>query len=257
MMKSTQKLAQAIIDILNPSSVVDFGCGRGYWLQQFLSLGITNVRGFEVQDFPNDQWVVDKSLVVQCDLTKEILPERRYDLAICIEVAEHLPISAADQLISNIVAHSDFVMFGAAIPYQEGAGHINENWIEFWLQIFASKKYVCFDIFRWKHWNDREIHWWYRQNTVLFVKESRLPFMAKLGYHHSKIVYSVVHPEMYLLSINRSRAKGNWRLEKDIDQYYALINNRIKNRFPSLEQNYTYGGERVWHETYEPNKTKW
>lgn len=54
-------------------------------------------------------------------------PLGRFDLAISVEVAEHLPKEAAETFIDNLVSLSDEVVFGAAYEHQGGVNHLNEQ----------------------------------------------------------------------------------------------------------------------------------
>lgn len=53
---------------------------------------------------------------------------RRFDLAMTIEVAEHLTPVRADSFVEDLTRLSDVVLFSAAIPAQGGINHVNEQW---------------------------------------------------------------------------------------------------------------------------------
>jgi hypothetical protein len=56
------------------------------------------------------------------------LPLReRFDLAMSLEVAEHLTPGRAESFIQELCGVSDCVLFGAAIPGQGGTNHIHER----------------------------------------------------------------------------------------------------------------------------------
>jgi hypothetical protein len=61
----------------------------------------------------------------------------QFDLAICLEIAEHLPESCADALIKFLSELAPAVLFGAAIPGQGGVNHINEQWQSYWVAKFS------------------------------------------------------------------------------------------------------------------------
>jgi SAM-dependent methyltransferase len=56
-----------------------------------------------------------------------------FDMAMCLEVAEHLPPELGDRLVGLLSELSPTVVFSAASPGQGGAGHINEQAKEYWL----------------------------------------------------------------------------------------------------------------------------
>jgi hypothetical protein len=51
---------------------------------------------------------------------------KRFDLAISLEVAEHLPEGSAGALVSTLIEAAPVVVFSAAIKGQSGTNHINE-----------------------------------------------------------------------------------------------------------------------------------
>jgi hypothetical protein len=54
-------------------------------------------------------------------------------LSLCIEVAEHLPCEAANQLCQNVASHTaGWLVWTAAAPDQGGDGHINCQPQEYW-----------------------------------------------------------------------------------------------------------------------------
>ena len=80
--------------------------------------------------------------------------------------------SASEGLVRDLCALADTVLFAAAIPFQGGAGHINERWQSWWAQKFSENGYDPFDVLRRDIWGRRDIAWWYKQNTILYVKRN-------------------------------------------------------------------------------------
>lgn len=77
---------------------------------------------------------VDKNLLkipeeffLGVDFDKPIDLPRKYDLAISLEVAEHLRASAADLFVQSPANLSGCVLFSAAIPLQGSENHVNEQ----------------------------------------------------------------------------------------------------------------------------------
>jgi len=157
----------------SPKSVVDFGCGTGYWLwalRRFLPE--VEVFGLNTAARSNAGQLLSDDQFRLADLTKPVVLDRRFDLAISLEVAEHLPPSAAETLVRSICLHSDTVLFSAAIPGQ-GAAHLNEQWPAYWIERFAVHDFQCFDRVRPLIWQNEDISIWYRQNTMLFLRSPR------------------------------------------------------------------------------------
>jgi hypothetical protein len=105
---------------------------------------------------------------VEHDLTRELPDLGRFDLAVCLEVAEHLPASRAALFVADLVKLSPVVLFSAAIPGQPGVHHVNCQWPAYWADLFAFHGYGCRDEYRWPLWDDDRIESWYRQNVLIF-----------------------------------------------------------------------------------------
>src|SRR5690606_34222821 len=110
------------------------------------------------------------------DLTKKLELNKKYDMAISLEVAEHLPESAADTFVESLTSHASIILFSAAIPQQGGQYHVNEQWPNYWNEKFKKRGFQAFDILRSEFWNNEHVPWWYRQNMVFFVKQGEETF---------------------------------------------------------------------------------
>ncbi len=168
-----QNAASVLVPILmskyKPSSVVDFGCGLGNWLLEFKSNGVKHLKGYEFNIDP-DKLVIDTSLIEKKDLTQLFNIDNKFDLAICLEVAEHLPETAADKLIESITNHSDVIIFSAALPFQGGQNHINEQSFMYWVEKFNKYGYECSEQIRREIWDNKKVDWWYKQNIFVAKK---------------------------------------------------------------------------------------
>lgn len=179
--KSAEVVAQLVYDEYHPEEVIDVGCGQGWWGQAFENLGATAV-GIDGEYVENN--VIP---LVKHDISQS-LPNlnKRYDLAICLEVAEHLPESRAASFVSDLCEYSDTILFSAAIPYQTGTNHINCQWLSYWVELFEANGYGLVDYIRWQIWNDPDVESWYKQNIVVFEKGTE-----------SEQVFNIVHPEIH------------------------------------------------------------
>src|SRR5690606_30214606 len=100
-------------------SVLDVGCGAGEWKRE-------SYTGIDYK-VPKRILMIEPDQYIDFDLRylntkKEIELKSRslkskYDTVICLEVAEHLPISSAMPLVKFLCSMSDRVLFSAAIPY--------------------------------------------------------------------------------------------------------------------------------------------
>ena len=180
------------------SSVVDVGAGVGSWGRAAKELGAADVLAID------GEWVMQSPLrnpeleYVFGDLNESIAVDRRFDLAICVEVAEHVRPERGPSLVDELCALSDAVLFGAALPHQPGNGHINCRPHGYWIGEFARNRYVCLDPIRGATWNDERVMPWYAQNSFLFVGPSleglaaSVPAPSLLDVYHPLLVNPAV-----------------------------------------------------------------
>ena len=177
-----------------PSSVLDIGCGLGTWLNVAKELGVPFILGIDGDYVDRLKLKIADDNFLAKDLNLPIDLQRRFGLVICLEVAEHLPIQSARILIESLVKHGDTILFSAAIPNQGGQNHVNEQWPEYWQELFALFGYSPFDILRSKIWENSKIEWWYRQNIVIYANKNSE--IAKKN-NPSKKVLTLIHPLLF------------------------------------------------------------
>jgi hypothetical protein len=204
---STQYAANSILDIVfnvlpEIKSAADIGCGVGTWLSALRKRGVKNIRGFDGFWVSKNLLEIPSDLFTEYDLTMPINSEERYDLAISLEVAEHLPEQSANTFIDSLTRLSDFVLFSAAIPHQGGVNHVNEQWQSYWAEKFAERGYLAIDAIRPKVWSDQKISIPYRQNALLYVKDNRIDEVSAPPSDVGSL--SVAHPELYLIRNSKS-----------------------------------------------------
>ncbi|MFN0010562.1 MAG: class I SAM-dependent methyltransferase [Phycisphaerales bacterium] len=166
---------------LNPASVVDVGCGTGGWLAVWLELGVENVRGIDGDYVLPEQLEIPHNQFTTADVAAPISMSERFDLAMCLEVAEHLPPAAGETLVASLAGLADAILFSAAVPGQGGTGHVHERWPDYWAGLFAAHGFVVVDAVRPVIWADERVSWWYRQNTLLFLRPERLAACVELA----------------------------------------------------------------------------
>ena len=177
--------------------------------------GIEDIQGVEGAWLTRDCLQIPQELLITHDLKNPIDLGRKFDLAISLEVVEHLPESSAKDFIASLVNLSDHVLFSAAIPHQGGVGHVNLQWIDYWDSLFREHGYIGVDIVRRRIWDDKNIPTWYKQNTVLFVKENRFSELKLKPEDYDFNPVSLVHPEAYLKKLSKSTSvtvRGSWGL---------------------------------------------
>jgi hypothetical protein len=130
-------------------SAVDIGCGVGTWLSVLREKGVNHIQGIDGHWVDKELLVIPRNNFSQVDLSKVVVTlPRRYGLAISLEVAEHLLPERAAEFVTSLTDLSDFVLFSAAIPFQGGSGHVNEQWPDYWAELFSTLNYVAFDLIR-------------------------------------------------------------------------------------------------------------
>jgi SAM-dependent methyltransferase len=117
-----------------PESVLDFGCGDGWWLKAFHSMTEVVTCGVELHPIANEYVPEGIQLFIH-DLREPLWLGKKADLVICLEVAEHLPKEDADTLCRTIIKHLDgHLLFSAAGPGQTGTGHVTLEPQSYWIE---------------------------------------------------------------------------------------------------------------------------
>ncbi|MDR1760177.1 MAG: class I SAM-dependent methyltransferase [Fibrobacter sp.] len=176
-------------------SAIDFGCGTGTFLYALKELGAKEVLGLDGPWAKNWQ-VISKDEFSEADFEQPIKLPKKYDLAISLEVAEHISEKHAGQFIESITEASDIVFFSAAVPGQRGEMHVNEQWQSYWCHLFAQKGFICLDYLRPLFWDNEKIGptlWYYKQNCLLYVKKERVSEIRKPVFDFP---VDIVHPDM-------------------------------------------------------------
>jgi hypothetical protein len=167
--RSAQKILPIVFDAIHPKSVVDVGCGVGPWLDVARNLG-ASVVGYEGEWVQSLEPAYPGLEIRTADLEQPLRADQGFDLAMSLEVAEHLSPERADGFIADLVALAPHVLFSSAVPGQGGNNHANEQWQSYWAERFASHGYGPRDIVRPRVWQDRGVAYWYRQNVILYSK---------------------------------------------------------------------------------------
>lgn len=172
--RSAQKVVPLVTQMLGTKSVLDVGCGAGAWLREYRNQAITDCLGVDGDYVQKEQLLIPAENFKAHDITQPFDLKRNFDLAQCLEVGEHIPQSASETLIANLVRHSSAVLFSAAIPGQGGENHINEQNYEFWRALFNRHGYKPFDPVRPAIKGSTEVEVWYRHNIILYVAPERV-----------------------------------------------------------------------------------
>ena len=189
---SAQVIVPLVMAAVQPKSVVDVGCGVGTWSAEFLSHSVEAIG-------VDGDYVRAEDLQIPAERFKPINLNQpppaasigSFDLAICLEVAEHFEPASAEKLVLLLTQLAPNVLFSAAIPGQGGKGHINEQWQSYWISLFTQKGFHCHDIIRPVIWSSADVRPWYAQNVFLFTHESREDLSP------STLPSDLVHPQTF------------------------------------------------------------
>ncbi len=173
-LRSARVVAPIVLDLYRPSSVVDVGCGQGNWLSAFCDAGITDVMGLDGDYVDRQKLRFPEDRFRSAELATPPKVDRRFDLAVSVEVAEHLPPSSSERFSDFMASLAPVLLFSAAIPGQHGTAHTNPRWHKYWRDAYAARGYEAFDLVRPRVWQDERVAIYYRQNLYLYAQTSWL-----------------------------------------------------------------------------------
>jgi SAM-dependent methyltransferase len=143
------------------SQILDIGCGAGQW-----GVGLNNYTGVDF-NVPREKVMVAN--YVDFDIRTGVPPVNPADVVLCLEMAEHIEEKYADQLVDTICKLGKKIIFSAAIPFQGGNNHLNEQFqtwwaVKFYKYGFGGKQFEEIQ-------QSENICHWYRQNIVVYSRD--------------------------------------------------------------------------------------
>ncbi|HLT73024.1 MAG TPA: methyltransferase domain-containing protein [Cyclobacteriaceae bacterium] len=194
--RAAEVIVPLIMDLFPVTSVLDVGCGLGTWMRVFQDAGVKDILGIDGDYVDKSKLVISEEHFFSRDLRMPFDLGRKFDLVISLEVAEHLPPQHAGTFISSLCAHSDRIIFSAAIPGQGGQNHLNEQWSTYWTEMLAQHGYQRIDAIRPQVWNLKSVDVWYRQNMFVYAKDA-----AEVKDVRHRVQIADIHPDLWLAKI--------------------------------------------------------
>ena len=143
--QSAGPISNSIILQFSPKSVIDVGCGTGALLAAFRERGYL-VAGIEYSDaglhYCRARGLIVTKFDIEQDVPTSMFAGPQYDIAISLDVAEHLPEKVADRYVGLLCGLSSIVIFSAATPGQGGTDHVNEQPHSYWIEKFSACGYL-------------------------------------------------------------------------------------------------------------------
>lgn len=218
---SSRAVLEQVWNVFQPVSVLDIGCATGIWLTECQRRGVDKVCGVDGPWVPREDIEIAANDFMEWDLGKSLPSDMdTFEMALCVEVAEHLPEESSNELVRFLTGHADAVLFSAAIPGQGGTGHINEKPQSYWYERFRLCGFECYDLIRPRVWNDPGVNVIYKQNMLLYVR-SDSDIHEKVRSHVPKVFrvdsdYALdrVHPDLFHRRLNPPKVRLPKRVKR-------------------------------------------
>jgi GT2 family glycosyltransferase len=128
-------IADELIRQLNPRTVLDVGCAKGFLVESLRDRGV-EAWGFDVSDYAISEVRPDIRPFCWVGTPKTSI-SKDYDLITCIEVCEHLTQPEAEEAIRQMTMHADTILFSSTPSDFNEPTHINVHPVIDWLRLFA------------------------------------------------------------------------------------------------------------------------
>lgn len=169
--EAASAMAKSITRDTKARNLIDVGCGSGALLAALREHGCT-VSGLEYAEAGLSVCRSRGLHVQKFNLEQDQLEIRdNHDVAISMEVAEHLPARCADRLVGLLTSLAPIVVFTAAFPGQGGIDHVNEQPPSYWIAKFNACGFYLDSALsdQWKgEWQAAAVADWYWKNIMVF-----------------------------------------------------------------------------------------
>ncbi|MGH9772988.1 MAG: class I SAM-dependent methyltransferase [Candidatus Acidiferrales bacterium] len=211
--RSASIVVPIVLQMLSVQSVCDVGCGVGTWLNTFANHGIRDFLGLDGDYVEPEMLQIPRDKFQATNLEKSFRIGRTFDLAVSLEVAEHLSPARAESFVEDLTRLSSIILFSAAVPNQGGVNHINERWPSYWARIFFTHGFGVCDVVRSKIWDNGGITPCYRQNLLIFARSeiiSSNPLLIESRPEQVDVAHPIFYSRLIPDSDVRLLAKHLW-----------------------------------------------
>ncbi|MGH8987686.1 MAG: glycosyltransferase [Acidimicrobiales bacterium] len=128
-------VADNVVRSFSPTTVFDAGCGVGFLVEALWDRGV-EAHGRDISNYAISKVRDDAREYCHVGSVAEPI-DGTYDLAVCIDVLEHLEPDEADRAIAQVTAASDRVLFSSAPVETREPTHRTVRPPVYWLRRFA------------------------------------------------------------------------------------------------------------------------
>jgi 2-polyprenyl-3-methyl-5-hydroxy-6-metoxy-1,4-benzoquinol methylase len=136
--------ARTIVRKYAPRTAVDVGCAYGLLVEALNDEGV-DTYGYDISPFAISNARPDMRDRLKVHSILDPIPlrnGRKYDIAICIEVLEHLPPEQADRALDSLCAASDLILFSSSPDDFDEPTHFNVLPTNVWLEHFQKRGFA-------------------------------------------------------------------------------------------------------------------
>jgi len=171
---SAKEIVPYVLELLpDTKSVIDLGGAIGTWAGVFKEYNVPDIKVVD------GNWVDKSLLIIEEDEFENFdfscgelyKSEKKYDLAMSLETAEHIDEKYANLFVDSLCGLSDIIMFGAAVENMGGTHHVNEQYQSYWKEKFEKRGYIAIDPIRGMFWDNPRVLPEYAEDTLLYVKK--------------------------------------------------------------------------------------
>lgn len=133
------RVAERIVSVYRPSTVLDIGCAYGYLVTALRDRGV-EAYGLDVSDYAISQVRSDIRQYCVCGSAVDGIPDslpEHFDLIVCIEMIEHIYEEDTEAVIRAMCARTDRIVLSSTDSDYDDPLHVNVQKQEYWAKRFA------------------------------------------------------------------------------------------------------------------------